>query len=472
MYSNVLSTDPEVYESLQGEFERQRDKLELIASENFTSLSVMEAQGSILTNKYAEGYPGKRYYGGCEWVDVAETLAINRVKQLFGAEYANVQPHSGSGANMATYFTYLKHGDTVLGMDLSHGGHLTHGSPVNFSGKFYNFVGYGLDRETGRIDYNIVESLAKLHKPRMITVGASAYSREIDFKAFRTIADMVGAFLMADIAHPAGLIAKGRLQSPIPYCDVVTSTTHKTLRGPRGGVILLGKNVENPFGQVAPKSGRTKLMGELIDSWVMPGIQGGPLMHVIAAKAVAFGECLTDDFDEYTKQVIRNAQALSAALMNMDYNVVSGGTDNHLMLIDLRNKNTTGKAAEIALDASGITCNKNAVPYDTQSPLVTSGIRLGSAAMTSRGMKEDDMHHIAVLIDRVVTNLDKPEVYTAVKEDVQTFCRQFDLYPSLNNSAPEVGKRVGETLGEAVHAVEDVIESVVDEVKAVFKAPK
>jgi glycine hydroxymethyltransferase len=429
----------------------------------------MEAQGSILTNKYAEGYPGKRYYGGCEWVDVAEDLAIDRLKKLFGAEYANVQPHSGSGANMAVYFTYLKPGDTVLGMDLSHGGHLTHGSPVNFSGMFYNFIGYGLDKETGRIDYNVVESLAMEHKPKMITVGASAYSREIDFAAFRTIADKVGAFLLADIAHPAGLIAKGRLQSPVPYCDVVTSTTHKTLRGPRGGMIVMGKNYENPFGKVAPKSGRVKLMGELLDSMVMPGIQGGPLMHVIAAKAVAFGECLTDEFDEYTKQVIRNAQALANELMTMDYTIISGGTENHLMLIDLRNKNVTGKAAEIALDTSGITCNKNAVPYDTQPPLVTSGIRLGAAAMTSRGMVEDDMRHIARLIDRVISNPTDATVHAAVKEDVKHFCRQFPLYPSLNASADEVGKRLGETIDKAIDTVEQAVDSVVDEVKDLFK---
>ncbi|MFN4985690.1 MAG: serine hydroxymethyltransferase [Ignavibacteria bacterium] len=433
MYKHLQSADPEVFHAVQGEYDRQRDKIELIASENFTSLSVMEAQGSILTNKYAEGYPGKRYYGGCEWVDVAENIAIERLKQLFGAEYANVQPHSGSGANMAVYFTYLKPGDTVLGMDLSHGGHLTHGSPVNFSGMFYNFIGYGLNQETGRIDYNVVEDLAKQHKPKMITVGASAYSREIDFSAFREIADKVGAFLLADIAHPAGLIAKGRLMSPVPYCDIVTSTTHKTLRGPRGGLIVMGKNYENPFGKVAPKSGRKKLMGELIDSMVMPGIQGGPLMHVIAAKAVAFGECLTDEFDEYTKQVVRNAAAMADELMKMDYNIVSGGTENHLMLIDLRNKNVTGKQAENALDASGITCNKNAVPYDTQPPLVTSGIRLGAAAMTSRGMKEEDMRQIAHFIDRVISNFGSEDNYKNVKHDVQTFCRQFPLYPSLTS---------------------------------------
>jgi len=393
MYDITKQHDPELFAALLGEYTRQQQKIELIASENFTSQAVMEIQGSVLTNKYAEGYPGKRYYGGCEWVDVAEDLARDRLKQLFGAEYVNVQPHSGSGANMAVYFVYLKPGDTVLGMDLSHGGHLTHGSPVNFSGKFYNFIPYGLDKETGKIDYDKVADLAKEHRPKMITVGASAYSRNIDFKAFRTIADSVGAFLLADIAHPAGLIAKGRLDNPVPHCDIVTSTTHKTLRGPRGGIIMMGSNYENPFGAVAPKSGRKKLMGELIDSMVMPGIQGGPLMHVIAAKATAFKEALSDEFDTYTKQVVSNANSMANSLISMGYDIVSGGTDNHLMLIDLRNKGVTGKQAEIALDSAGITCNKNAVPYDTQPPLVTSGIRLGAAAMTSRGFKEHDMKH-------------------------------------------------------------------------------
>lgn len=450
MYNHVKNNDPELYNAIQGEYNRQCDKIELIASENFTSMAVMEAQGSVLTNKYAEGYPNKRYYGGCEWVDIAENIAIERLKKLFGAEYANVQPHSGSGANMAVYFTYLKAGDTVLGMDLSHGGHLTHGSPVNFSGKMYNFVPYGLDKETGRIDYNRVAELAKEHRPKMITVGASAYSREIDFKAFREVADSVGAFLMADIAHPAGLIAKGRLQSPVPYCDIVTSTTHKTLRGPRGGLIVMGKNYENPFGQVAPKSGRVKLMGELIDSMVMPGIQGGPLMHVIAAKAVAFGECLTDEFDEYTKQVIRNAKALAEALIDMGYDIVSGGTDNHLMLVDMRNKNLTGKQTEIALDASGITCNKNAVPYDTQPPLVTSGIRLGTAAMTSRGMKEPDMRQMATFINEVVTNHGNEDAYKKVKNDVRDFCRQFPLYPEFDATFERKAEQMKDQVKEKV----------------------
>jgi len=431
MYEITKQQDPELYSALEGEYSRQCDKIELIASENFTSRAVMEVQGSVLTNKYAEGYPGKRYYGGCEWVDIAEDIARDRLKQLFGAEYVNVQPHSGSGANMAVYFVYLNPGDTVLGMDLSHGGHLTHGSPVNFSGKFYNFIPYGLDKETGRIDYDKVADLAKEHKPKMITVGASAYSRNIDFKAFRTIADSVGAFLLADIAHPAGLIAKGRLDNPIPYCDIVTSTTHKTLRGPRGGIIMMGNNYENPFGAVAPKSGRKKLIGELLDSMVMPGIQGGPLMHVIAAKAVAFKEALSDEFDEYTKQVVKNAQSMADALIQKGYDIVSGGTDNHLMLIDLRNKGVTGKQAEIALDSAGITCNKNAVPYDTQPPLVTSGIRLGAAAMTSRGYKEEDMKQIAEFIDRVISQCGDSSIAEKVKSDVKEYCSKFPLYPGL-----------------------------------------
>ncbi|NBO69305.1 MAG: serine hydroxymethyltransferase [Bacteroidetes bacterium] len=431
MYDITKQHDPELFHALQGEYSRQKEKIELIASENFTSRTVMEVQGSVLTNKYAEGYPGKRYYGGCEWVDVAEDLARERLKLLFGAEYVNVQPHSGSGANMAVYFVYLKPGDTVLGMDLSHGGHLTHGSPVNFSGKFYNFIPYGLDKATGRIDYDKVADLAKEHKPKMITVGASAYSRNIDFKAFRTIADSVGAYLLADIAHPAGLIAKGRLDNPVPHCDIVTSTTHKTLRGPRGGIIMMGSNYENPFGAVAPKSGRKKLMGELIDSMVMPGIQGGPLMHVIAAKAAAFKEALSDDFDTYTKQVVSNASAMAHALMSKGYDIVSGGTDNHLMLIDLRNKGVTGKQAEIALDSAGITCNKNAVPYDTQPPLVTSGIRLGAAAMTSRGFKEHDMKQIAEFIDNVVSHIDNVAIAQEVKLQVKEYCKDFPIHPSI-----------------------------------------
>ena len=428
MYDILKNSDEEMYNAISNEYKRQSEKIELIASENFTSEAVMETQGSVLTNKYAEGYPGKRYYGGCEWVDVAEDIARDRLKKLFGAEYVNVQPHSGSSANMAVYFSFLKHGDTVMGLDLAHGGHLTHGSAVNFSGKFFDFVPYKLDAETGRIDYNMVESLALKHKPKMITVGASAYPRDIDFKAFREIADKIGAFVFADIAHPAGLIAKGHLTNPLPYVDVVASTTHKTLRGPRGGLIMMGNDYQNPFGVVAPKSGRVKRMGELIDSWVMPGIQGGPLMHVIAAKGVAFGEALTDNFNDYIVQVMKNAKAMAKALTDKDYNLVSGGTDNHLMLVDLRNKNLTGKQAEIALDKSGITCNKNTVPNETQSPLVTSGIRLGTPAVTTRGMKEDDMRYIVELIDKVINNFDNEEVLKEVNSNVKEFTSRFKLF--------------------------------------------
>jgi len=388
----------------------------------------MEAQGSVLNNKYAERYPGKRYYGGCEWVDVAEYLARNRLKKLFGVEYANVQPHSGSQPNMALYFSFLNHGDTVMGLSLAHGGHLTHGSPVNFSGRFFNFIPYTLNKETGRIDYNEVESLALQHKPKMITVGASAYSRDIDFKAFREICDKVGAYLFADIAHPAGLIAKGHLTSPVPYADAIASTTHKTLRGPRGGIIIVGKDVENPMGFTMPKSGRVKRIGEVIDSNVMPGIQGGPLMHVIAAKAVAFGECLTEEYNQYIIQVMKNAKTLCQAMLDMDYGVVSGGTDNHLMLIDLQNKGITGKQAENALDEAGITCNKNAVPYDPQPPMVTSGIRIGTPAMTTRGMKEDEMRQIAALIDKVVRNHDKEDVLKQIRDEVKELTARFPLY--------------------------------------------
>lgn len=432
MYDILKKQDPEVFATVKDEYERQRTKLELIASENFTSPAVMETQGSVLTNKYAEGYPGNRYYGGCEFVDIAEDIARDRLKKLFGAEYANVQPHSGSSANMAVYYSFLKPGDTVMGLSLAHGGHLTHGSPVNFSGKFFNFVPYELDPATGRIDYDKAADLAKQHKPKMITVGASAYPRDIDFAKFREIADSVGAFLFADIAHPAGLIAKGHLTNPVPYCDVVASTTHKTLRGPRGGLIMLGKDRENPFGIVAPKSGRVKRMGEIVDSWVMPGIQGGPLMHVIAAKAVAFGECLTENFNQYIIQVMKNAKALAEALMNKGYNLVSGGTDNHLMLVDLQNKNVTGKEAQNALDHANITCNKNAVPNDPKPPLVTSGIRLGSAALTTRGFKEDDFRQVAEFIDRVIMNVNSEEVIKKVAQDVHDFASKFPLYTEFD----------------------------------------
>ncbi|MBI3189613.1 MAG: serine hydroxymethyltransferase [Ignavibacteriales bacterium] len=423
--------DHDIHQAIQNETNRQNTKLELIASENFVSTAVLEALGSVMTNKYAEGYPGKRYYGGCEFVDVAENIARDRAKKLFGAEYANVQPHSGSQANMAVYFTFIKPGDKVLGMNLSHGGHLTHGSPVNFSGQLYNFVAYGVKKETGYIDLDEVEAVATREKPKMITVGASAYSRNIDYKAFRQIADKVGAFLFADIAHPAGLIAKKLLNDPLPHCHVVTSTTHKTLRGPRGGLILLGKDFENPFGLVAPKSGRTKMMSELLDSMVIPGIQGGPLMHVIAAKAVGFLENLQPEFETYAKQIIINARALANKLMSLGYNIISGGTDNHLMLIDLRNKNLTGKAAQESLDLAGITVNKNAVPFDDKSPLITSGIRVGTPALTTRGMKEPEMETVGDLIDEVLRNVGKTDVYRDVENKVKLLCEKFSLYQNI-----------------------------------------
>jgi len=431
--SNLNKRDPEIFNAIRNEINRQNNKLELIASENFVSLAVLEALGSVMTNKYAEGYPGKRYYGGCEFVDVAENLARERVKKLFGAEYANVQPHSGSQANMAVYFTFIKPGDKVMGMNLSHGGHLTHGSPVNFSGQLYNFVAYGVKKETGYIDLDEVETIATRERPKMITVGASAYSRNIDYKAFRQIADKVGAFLFADIAHPAGLIAKKLLNDPLPYCHVVTSTTHKTLRGPRGGLILMGKDFENPFGIVAPKSGRKKMMSELIDSMVIPGVQGGPLMHVIAAKAVGFLENLQPEFETYAKQIIKNAQALAKKLMSLGYNIISGGTDNHLMLIDLRNKNLTGKDAQEALDLAGITVNKNSVPFDDKSPLITSGIRIGTPALTTRGMKEQEMEIVGDLIDEVLKNIGKTNVYKDVENKVKHLCSKFPLYSELRN---------------------------------------
>ena len=429
-----MTPDIEVFQTIAHELDRQQTGLELIASENFASPAVMQAQGSVLTNKYAEGYPGKRYYGGCEYVDVVEDLARDRVKKLFGAEYANVQPHSGSQANMAVYFTFLKPGDKVLGMNLAHGGHLTHGHPANFSGQLYDFHAYGIIRETGIIDYDDVERKAHEVKPRMITVGASAYSRDIDFARFRAIADSVGAFLLCDMAHPAGLIAKGHLTDPVPHCHVVTSTTHKTLRGPRGGIILMGKDFENTWGAVAPKSGRVKMLSELIDSMVLPGIQGGPLMHVIAAKAVAFREALDDSFTEYGAQVIRNARRLAGELVKRGFNIVSGGTDNHLMLVDLRGKNITGKDAQEALDKAAITVNKNAVPYDDKSALITSGIRIGTAAITTRGMREEEMDRIAELIDRVVMDPASAGNLSAVREEVRTLTSGFPLYAGTANA--------------------------------------
>ncbi len=428
---NLRQYDPELFDAVRKEINRQDKKLELIASENFVSLPVLEAVGSPLTNKYAEGYPGKRYYGGCEFVDLAENLARERARELFEAAYANVQPHSGSQANMAVYFTLVKPGDKVMGMNLSHGGHLTHGSPVNFSGQLYNFVAYGVSAKSGVIDYNEVEDIARREKPKMITVGASAYSRNIDYKRFREIADTVGAFLFADIAHPAGLIARKLLNNPLPHCHVVTSTTHKTLRGPRGGLILMGQDFENPFGLVAPKSGRTKMMSELLDSMVIPGIQGGPLMHVIAGKAVAFKEALEPGFEEYGKQVIRNAQKLAGTLTGFGYNIISGGTDNHLMLVDLRNKGLTGKAAQEALDESGITVNKNSVPFDDKGPMVTSGIRIGTPALTTRGMKEGEMEMVGGFINEILSNMGREEVRTMIEKKIDDLCSGFPLYPGL-----------------------------------------
>lgn len=428
MYENMKNNDPEVFNTVKNELTRQRTSLEMIASENFVSKAVLEASGNIMTNKYAEGYPGKRYYGGCDCVDVVENLARDRAKELFNCEYANVQPHSGSQANMAVYFTLLKPGDTVLGMNLSHGGHLTHGSPVNFSGKLYNIVSYGVVKETGLIDYDDLAQKAREHKPKLIIAGASAYSRHYDFPAFRKIADEVGAFLMADIAHPAGLVACGLHPSPIPYCDVVTTTTHKTLRGPRGGMILMGKDVENPFGIVAPKSGRVKMMSELYDSTVMPGIQGGPLMHIIAAKAIAFGEALKPEFKVYCQKVIDNAKALAKALVGYGFDLVSGGTDNHLVLIDLHNKNISGKKAETLLESIGITSNKNMVPFDDRSPFVTSGMRLGTPALTSRGFTEEDMRQIAAIIDHVISDPENEAVLEQAKNDVKSLVANHPLY--------------------------------------------
>ena len=431
MYEH-LEKDKEIFEVLNLETKRQQEKLELIASENFVSPAVLEAAGSVLTNKYAEGYPGKRYYGGCEYVDMAENIARERLKKLFNAEYVNVQPHSGSQANMAVFMTALKPGDKFLGLSLAHGGHLTHGSPVNFSGQLYQAVGYTLDKETKLLDYNHIEELAKKEKPKMIIVGASAYSREWDYKNFRQIADSVGAFLMCDMAHPAGLIAKGLLNNPLPYCDFVTSTTHKTLRGPRGGIILIGKDRENPFGIKTPKGDRTKLMSELIDSTVMPGIQGGPLMHIIMAKAVAFGEALSDSFSAYAKQIIKNSKKLAEKLMEFDFDIISNGTDNHLMLIDLSNKNITGKQAEQSLGKAGITVNKNMVPFDSRSPFVTSGIRVGTPAVTTRGMKENEMIKIAEFINQAVTNFEDEKKLDEIKSEVKNLCSQFPLYSELN----------------------------------------
>lgn len=422
-----MKKDKEVFKLIDAELERQRHGLELIASENFVSEQVMKAMGSCLTNKYAEGLPGKRYYGGCEIVDEIETIAINRAKELFGAEWANVQPHSGAQANAAVMLAVLKPGDKIMGFDLSHGGHLTHGSPVNFSGKLYVPSFYGVEKETGVIDYKKLEASAKKEQPKLIICGASAYSRDWDYIKLREIADKVGALLLADISHPAGLIARGLLNDPLPHCHIVTTTTHKTLRGPRGGLIMMGKDFPNPFGLKTPK-GEVRMMSSILDGAVFPGTQGGPLEHVIASKAVAFGEALTDDYMHYCVQVVKNAKAMAAAFKEKGYEIISGGTDNHCMLIDLRNKNITGKLAENSLVKADITINKNMVPFDDKSPFVTSGIRIGTPAITSRGLKEKEMKKIVELIDRVLMAPEDEKVLSKVKKEVNKMMEKYPLY--------------------------------------------
>lgn len=430
-FASLATSDPQAYEILKKEIAREHNTLELIASENFVSRAVLEMAGGVMTNKYAEGYPGKRYYGGCDIVDEAENLARERAARLFQADYVNVQPHSGSQANMAALLTFAKVGDTIMGLDLAHGGHLTHGSPVNFSGKLFNIVPYHLNADTGRVDFDEVLKLARENKPRLIICGGSAYPRFIEFEQFREVADATGAFLMADIAHPAGLVATGFHPSPMSYCDVVTTTTHKTLRGPRGGMIMVAKDGENPFGIVAPKSDRVKNISEILDSMVMPGIQGGPLMHIIAAKAVAFGEALTPEFKTYCRQIVDNAQTLAAEFLSRDYQLVSGGTDTHLVLIDLTNKGITGKAAEKALERAGITVNKNMVPFDRRSPFITSGIRIGTPAVTTRGFGEAEMKTIVGLIDQIIRNPEDQQEAQRVRGEVRNLCNQFPLYQDL-----------------------------------------
>jgi len=432
-YKELKIKDNQIYDFINAEKKRQLETLEMIASENFASKAVMEAAGSVLTNKYAEGYPGKRYYGGCEAVDKVENIARDRLKQLFNCDYANVQPHSGSQANMAVFHTFVSHGDTIMGLDLSHGGHLTHGSKVNFSGKSYNFISYQVDKNTGRVNFDQINDLAKKYKPKLIICGGSAYPRFIEFENFKEIAQSIDAYLMADIAHPSGLVAAGVHPSPWPYCDVVTSTTHKTLRGPRGGIIMMGKDFENKWGLTAPKSGRTKMVSELIDTSVMPGIQGGPLMHIICAKAVAFKEALKDSFKEYSKQVVANAKHLSDRLTSLDYKIVSGGTDTHLILIDLSNKDLTGKYVEHRLESAGITTNKNMVPFDQKSPMVTSGVRIGTPALTTRGMKIDEMDIISSMIDKVISNIDDDIVIKEVRQEVLELCNDFPLNEELDH---------------------------------------
>ena len=430
--STIKNSDSEVYGILQRELTRESETLELIASENFVSYPILEMAGGIMTNKYAEGYPGARYYGGCQHVDEAENLARERAKKLFNCEYANVQPHSGSQANMAVLMTFLDIGDTIMGLDLAHGGHLTHGSKVNFSGQLYKAVSYQVNKDTGRLDMESVASIAKKHKPKMIICGGSAYPRHVEFAEFKAIADDVGAFLMADIAHPSGLVAAGLHPSPMPYCDVVTTTTHKTLRGPRGGMIMMGRDTENIWNVVAPKSGRVKMVSELLDSAVMPGVQGGPLMHIIAAKAIAFGEALDPSFKIYAQNIIDNAKSMANAFLDKGYDLISGGTDTHVVLIDLSNKKVSGKAAEKALERAGITVNKNMVPFDTKSPFVTSGIRVGTPAITTRGMGNDEMTKIVDLIDKVILNIDDNEILTSVNQSVKELCQSFPLYNELH----------------------------------------
>ena len=425
-----MQKDKQVFDIINKELERQRHGIELIASENFTSLQVIQAMGTVLTNKYAEGYPGRRYYGGCEFVDETEQLAIDRLKKIFDCEYANVQPHSGAQANAALMMAILQPGDKILGLDLSMGGHLTHGSPVNFSGKLYKAHFYGVKKDTGLVDYEMLEQKARTGKPKLIICGASAYSRDWDYERIRKVADEVGAFLYCDMAHPAGLIAKNLLRSPFDHCHFVTSTTHKTLRGPRGGIILMKKDFENPFG-LKDMKGKIRMMSNLLDMAVFPGTQGGPLEHIIAAKAVSFGEILTDEFTLYAKQIKLNAQKMAQAFVKKDYNLISGGTDNHLMLIDLRNKNITGKKAQETLDKAQITLNKNAVPFDDKSPFVTSGIRVGVPAITTRGMKEEHMQIVVDLVDKVLMNIDNENVITEVRNEVRSFMDQFPLYPEL-----------------------------------------
>ena len=432
-FSFIQDADSEIYDILLREITREDQTLELIASENFVSYPVLQMAGGVMTNKYAEGYPGARYYGGCEHVDEAENLARDRAKKLFDCEYVNVQPHSGSQANMAALMTFLNTGDTIMGLDLAHGGHLSHGSPVNFSGKLYNVVSYQVDRNTGRVDFDSVRKSAVEHKPKLIICGGSAYPRFIEFENFREIADEIGAFLMADIAHPSGLVATGLHPSPMPYCDVVTTTTHKTLRGPRGGMIMLGKDFENKWGAIAPKTGRTKMISELIDSTVMPGIQGGPLMHIIAAKAIAFGEALQPEFKKYAQDIVDNAQTMSEALLEKDYQLVSGGTDTHVILIDLCNKGVTGKAAEKTLERAGITVNKNMVPFDKRSPFITSGIRLGTPAITTRGMGKEEMRKIVQFIDQILNDIENDTIVENVKLDVKSLCKFFPLYRELHD---------------------------------------